>query len=132
DLLDNDDEEKLMALVESDRIQRYTANDFRDELLETLQSDLALLRAIQQDWEPVTSDPKLEQFIAELQTDPVLKERKLLIFTESKETGEYLRTALEGHFAGQVLFYSSGGGEHGTEHLSVPAAREVIKSNFDP
>ena len=132
DLLDNDDEEKLMALVEADRIQRYTADDFQDELLETLQSDLALLQAIQQDWAPVTSDPKLEQFIVELKTDPVLKKRKLLIFTESKETGEYLRKALERHFAGQVLFYSSGGGQHGVEHLSVPAAREVIKNNFDP
>lgn len=132
DLLDNDDEEKLMELVEADRIQRYTAGDFQDELLETLRSDLALLHAVQNDWAPITSDPKLEQFTVELESDRVLKKRKLLIFTESKETGEYLRKALEPHYPGKVLFYSSGGGQHGAEHLSVPAAREVIKNNFDP
>ena len=132
DLLDNDDEEKLLALVEEDRVQQYAAADFHADLRARLAQDLHLLQEIRQDWGPVSSDPKLEQFVVELKQDRVLKKNKLLIFTESKETGEYLRGKLEGHFPGQVLFYSSGGGQHGSEHLSVPAAREVIKNNFDP
>ncbi len=49
DLLDNDDEERLLWLVEKDRIQRYESVDFRDEFLASLQHDLTMLRTIQAD-----------------------------------------------------------------------------------
>ena len=69
DLLDNDDEERLLWLVEKDRIQRYQSVDFRDEFLASLQHDLTLLRTIQADWVLVTLDPKLDQFIIELKKE---------------------------------------------------------------
>ncbi len=132
DLLDSEDEEKLLDLVERGRVQQYDAGAFTDELMERLRDDLTLLRAIRRDWSPITEDPKLEALAASLREEPVLRKSKVLLFTESMETGRYLFDALAQAFPGEVLFYSSAGGVQADGALSVPAAREVIKANFDP
>ena len=144
DLLDNDDEEKLLDLVERERVQQYDAGDFTDALMEQLRDDLSLLRAIQRDWAPVEDDPKLDALQEALRDEPVLRDNRVLLFTESTETGQYLFEALSTAFPGEVMFYSSNGGvrshkdrnedrnEDNRERLSVAPAREVVEANFDP
>lgn len=132
DFLDADNEEELLKLVESDRVQKYDVSEFKDNFLVKLQEDLILLEKIQGLWINITSDPKLEQFINELKDNLILKENKLVVFTESKETGEYLFRHLNKHLPSRILFYSSAGGLRGDEEISIPVARDLIKENFDP
>lgn len=134
DLLDNDDFEKLESLVDEDKASKYDSKDFRKEFVEKLEFDLHILKDIKSLWTKVDQDPKLEQFIAELKTTKALKKNKLVVFTESKETGDYLYNALIEDFPNQVMFYSSIGGRHTNKTLTSNHAisRDLIKDNFDP
>jgi superfamily II DNA/RNA helicase/HKD family nuclease len=134
DLLDNDDFEKLESLVDEDKAHKYDSKDFRKEFITKLEFDLKILKDIQTQWESVDSDPKLEQFIIDLKTDKILKKNKLVIFTESKETGDYIFEALLKEFPNKVLFYSSKGGRHTNDKITSNhnVARDMIQANFDP
>jgi superfamily II DNA/RNA helicase/HKD family nuclease len=132
DFLDADNDEELLKLVELDKVQKYDSTEFTEAFLANLQNDLTLLEKIQRLWIDIDSDPKLEQFINELKDNLILKENKLVVFTESKETGEYLFKKLNKHLPSRVLFYSSLGGLHGDEEKSIQFARDLIKENFDP
>jgi superfamily II DNA/RNA helicase/HKD family nuclease len=132
DFLDADNDEALMKLVELDKVQKYDTSEFTEAFLANLEKDLALFEDIQKLWRNIDSDPKLEQFINELKDNLILKENKLVVFTESKETGEYLFKNLNRHLPLRVLFYSSGGGLYGDDEISIPVARDLIKENFDP
>ena len=132
DFLDEDNEEALLKLVEMDRAQRYESLEFIDDFKVKLESDLKLLKEIESLWVGITTDPKLEQFVKELKSNSVLKGNKLIIFTESKETGEYLYRNLDKHFHGKALFYSSLGGLYGEKEINNTLAREMVIENFDP
>ena len=67
-------------------------------------------------------DPKLLKFIDVLLTNPILKDNKLIIFTESKETAEYLGKNLSNKFPEQVLTF--------TGDSNAPTREKVIL-NFD-
>ncbi len=132
ELLEAEDEVKLQRLVEEERAQRYDSSRFKPELQGALERDLELLKTMLGMWESVTRDPKLEGFIHDLQTNPLLKGRKLVIFSESKETAEYLADGLESHFPSKVMRYASGGGSWNGEGYGVRAARDLIETNYDP
>ena len=132
DLLDEDNAEKILALIEEGNLQKYRASEFRPEFAQVLAADLQLLREIHELWTTIDSDPKLETFMKELQANPALKDKHLVIFTESKETGEYLFEKINRRFPNEVLFYSSQGGRYAEGEKSVPVARRLIKESFDP
>lgn len=134
DLIENDNIEKLEAFVENEKAQKYDSKDFKNEFLEKLEFDLAVLRDIKKIWLNVDRDPKLEQFIHELKNKEALTKNKLVIFTESKETGDYLYEALQDEFYGKVMFYSSIGGRHTDKTLTSnhTISRDIITANFDP
>lgn len=132
DFLDADNDEELLKLVELDKVQKYDSSEFTEAFLANLQKDLLLFEDIQKLWRDIDSDPKIEQFISELKDNLILKENKLVVFTESKETGEYLFKNLNKHLPSRVLFYSSGGGLYGDEEKSIQSARDLIKENYDP
>jgi len=134
DLLENDDFAKLEELVDEDKAHKYDSKDFRKEFITKLEFDLQLLKDIQTLWKTVDSDPKLEQFIVDLKSNKTLKKNKLVIFTESKETGDYIFEALLKEFPNKVLFYSSKGGRH-TDKTTMSnhnVSRDMIQANFDP
>jgi len=136
DLLERDDPDELLALIEQDAVQQYDATDFNDDFIRDLRSDLVLLQDIQALWHRLEDDPKLNQFVADLQNHPHLKDQKVIIFTESKETGDHLYTNLDQVFPEQVMFYASGGGVYNQTGKPVshnPAiAKNLIQQNFDP
>ncbi len=134
DLLDNDDLEKLEQLVEEEKAHKYKKDDFTQAFRDDLVYDLGLLKQLKVLWEPVKEDPKLNHFVSLLSKDPILSKNKLVTFTESKETGDYLFERLNNLWPGKVLFFSSRGGRFGVEprlHNSS-IAREMIRANFDP
>lgn len=122
ELLENDDEAAIQKLIDEDKAQRYAASDFEDKLKEDLESDLTILRDIAKMWRRINRDPKLAKFIDALSNRQVLKENKLIIFTESKETAEYLEKNLNEKFENQVLAYHGG---------SSAVIREKVIENFD-
>ncbi len=132
ELLERDDEAELLRRVEEGDVRRYPASAFSPEFLENLRRDLALLQEIEGLWQGIQADPKLEQFIRELRSDPVLKGQRIIVFTESSETGSYLYEQLDAAFPGKVLFYWSQGATCGGAAISGPAARELIRQNYDP
>jgi len=134
DLLDNDDFDKLEKAVEEEKAQKYESKDFRKDFLTDLQHDLEVLKLVWALWKNVDEDPKLSKFIAELKKHEKLKKKQLVVFTESKETGDYLYEHLIDEFPGQVMFYSSEGGRHTDKQLTSKhtIARDIILDNFDP
>ncbi len=132
ELLDSDDLAALEKLVEEGKAQKYPSEDFQPDFASDLRQDLALLRQIQQLWKGVRADPKLERFSQVLATDPTLQGRKLILFTESQETATYLFDHLRRQYPGEVLGFSSRGGQTDEGNLSPAAAREQIRAAFDP
>ena len=123
DLLDSGDDEKVMRLVEEGTIQHYTVDEFKDDYIEYLTKDLAMLKSLQIAWDEVTTDPKLDEFIKELQTNQNLKGQKIIIFTESKETARYLGDNLKNIYGEKVVVFS---GESGN------ALKKAIEDSFNP
>lgn len=122
ELLDNDDDEAIQKLLESDKARKYPAEEFTGELKKDLVNDLAILKEIQMLWCSVTRDPKLLSFLELLSTNSILRENKLIVFTESKETAEYLAKNLEAKFPNEVLAFTGD---------SSAATREKVVENFD-
>lgn len=132
DLLESDNEEKLLKLVDDDKAQTYKSDEFSKEFIEHLKFDLELLKEIEVLWKDIEDDPKIDNFIKELKGNKVLKNKKLIVFTESSETGEYLYEKLNEQFNNKVLFFCSGGGKYAGENKTHPTARDLIKENYDP
>jgi superfamily II DNA or RNA helicase/HKD family nuclease len=134
DLIESDNIERLEEFVEEEKAHKYDSQDFKKEFIDKLKFDLALLKEVKKLWQTVNSDPKLETFVKELKTKAALKSNKLVIFTESKETGDYIYEALQDEFKGKVMFYSSTGGRHTDKNLTSnhTVSRDIITANFDP
>ncbi|MBK7358115.1 MAG: helicase [Saprospiraceae bacterium] len=134
DLIESDNIEKLEAFVEDEKAHKYDSKDFRKEFVTKLEFDLEILKKIKKLWQKVDADPKLEQFIRDLIETKALKSNKLVVFTESKETGDYIYEALIDEFPGQVMFYSSTGGRHTDKKLTSnhTVSRDLITANYDP
>ncbi len=132
DFLEGDNEEALLNLVEQDRVQKYAADEFTDDFLTRLNDDLNVLKEIKRIWMGITGDPKIEQFVGDLRGHAILKGKKLLVFTESKETGEYLYRRLEREFPGEAMFFCSTGGLYDGVEFGPTPARDLIKDHFDP
>lgn len=132
-LLENDDELRLLELVDKGKVEKYDASLFRDEFIYSLVKDYEMLQTMQELWNQVTGDPKLEELMLQLGKNKLLKRRKLIIFTESRETGEYLLEHLDQKYPGKTFFYCSAGGwKHtGTPAISVNLSKDLIRANFD-
>lgn len=122
ELLEGDDEEAIQRLLEEDKATKYSAKDFKKRLRTDLENDLAILREIQTLWQVITRDPKLLAFVDILSSRTVLQKNKLIVFTESKETAEYLTANLAKTFPSEVLAFTGD---------SSVAVRERVIENFD-
>lgn len=123
DLLDSGDDEKLMEFVEEDIIQHFPIKLFNKDFIPSIEHDLRLLKDLESQWSKIVEDPKKDQFLKELGTNPKLKNKKTIIFSESRETAEYVSGYLEKHYPGQVLVYS------GSASRSI---RQEIEANYNP
>lgn len=126
ELLENDDDAAIQKLIDEEKAVKYSSAKFRadDEknFLNDLKSDLEILRQIKILWQEVNRDPKLIKFVQQLAQDKILKENKLIIFTESKETAEYIAKNINEKFSNAALCYTGGSGE---------ATRDIVIKNFD-
>ncbi len=136
DLLDEDDEEKINKLVEEEKLHKYDSSEFKKNFVSDIQNDLNCLLDIQDLWKDISEDPKIEKLILELKNNIIIKDKKIVIFTESAETGSYLLKELNKEFNEKVFFYSSKGGQiyknNSIKNLNSKDGRQLIRENFDP
>ena len=122
EFLENDDAEAIQNLIEKEQAEKFNSKDFTPDFIRDLEHDFKLLEKIEEMWMEVTQDPKLDKFIELLSKDKILKEHKLLVFTESKETADYLEGKLNPKLNNKVTAFSSKSSEY---------ARAKVIENFD-
>ncbi|MCD4817432.1 MAG: helicase [Candidatus Cloacimonetes bacterium] len=118
----NDDFEAIEKLIENEKAEKFSSKLFRKDFLVLLKKDLSTLKYIKEMWSKIDYDPKLNEFVHRLKTDKILKKNKLIIFTESTETAEYLKKELKKALNIPILLY------HGAIHKSELS---TVISNFD-
>jgi len=123
ELLENDSIDEIMKLVEEEKVREYKTNEFIPEFIKDLKNDLKILKEIKNLWKDITTDLKINAFIHNLSTEKILKENKIIVFTESMETAEYLEEKLKSIYKDAVISYSSKSG--------APIKEKIIE-NFDP
>jgi len=122
ELLENDDDEAVQQLIDEGKAERYANSEFREGLRADLQHDHDILLEIKKLWHHIDRDPKLLKFLKELSKNSVLKENHLIIFTESKETANYLFKNINQQYPDKVLCFTGDSGE---------ATRDRVIENFD-
>ena len=120
--LENDDDESIQRLIDQDKAIKYSSSDFTEEFKLYLLSDYETFCLIDKMWSKINSDPKFQKFYEQLKTNTILKDKKVIIFSESKETVEYLARKIEESLHKKVLAFSSSANEE--------VRRKVIE-NFD-
>ena len=123
DLMNNGEEEKLDFIVDKEDAFKFKSDEFNSIFIEDLEFDLSNLKRIRRMWDPIENDPKLDKFIDDLKNNKLLKKSKILIFTESKETAEYLKKNIDMHFKNQTILFTGG---------SKNKDRDIIQENFNP
>jgi superfamily II DNA/RNA helicase len=122
DLIEAGDFEAIEIIIEGGEAERYDAEEFTGQFLSDLENDWRVLRAIRDDWEEIFRDPKWEKLKSLLQTDKVFAGSKLLLFTESKETAEYLSKRITDELDEPTLCFTGS---------SKKSLREEVILNFD-
>lgn len=123
DLMNNGEEDKLALIVEKNDAFKFKSEMFNKEFIEDLEFDLANLKRVKRMWRPVDHDPKLQKFLEDLKNNNLLKKNKILIFSESKETAEYLAENINKKFNNKAILFTGD---------SSNRLREVIENNFNP
>ncbi|MBO5620637.1 MAG: helicase, partial [Butyrivibrio sp.] len=106
DLLDDGDIRKLMYYIEQDDVMEFETKEFSSQFFRDLEADLAQLKSLQFIWSLITTDPKLEEFRRNLTSNEIMKGKKAIVFTESKETAEYLFEQLQDIYGSRIIYFS--------------------------
>ncbi len=133
-LILEDREEELVALIAEKQdadptIEVCKPEDFSDELLHGLRKDFERVSPILADWEHVVAsnqDPKFDLFLRRLREEllnrEINREGKLVVFSESRETTDYLTKRLSIAGIDRVLTIDAS---------NRSMRREEIRANFD-
>ncbi len=121
---------KVAEVMETDpTISICKPDDFESEFAAGLKQDHALLEDLCAAWDDIKKrnvDPKLDEFVrclnAELLKKEINQQGKLVVFSESKETTDYLKARLVEHGFSRVLTVDS---------TSRSERMPIVKANFD-
>lgn len=131
DMINEGREEELLELIIEKSIEDPTIDicepdDFEYDFLPGLKQDYDLLKQLNAEWQKVTEDPKLDVFIEYLRTRLLEKkinpESKLVVFSESKETTQYLMNELPKHIPQRIISVDS---------KSRKDRMPTVRKNFD-
>lgn len=131
DMINEGKEEELLNLiieksVDDPTIEICEPDDFEYNFLPGLKNDYELLKDLNNDWQKITEDPKLEVFIEYLKNTLLSKkinpQSKLVVFSESKETTDYLFKKLTKQVNYRILAVDSD---------SRKDKMPIIRQNFD-
>lgn len=131
DMINEGREEELLELIIEKSIEDPTIDicepdDFEYDFLPGLKQDYDLLKQLNAEWQKVTEDPKLDVFIEYLKNRLLEKkinpESKLVVFSESKETTQYLMDELPKHIPQRIISVDS---------KSRKDRMPTVRKNFD-
>lgn len=131
DMINEGKEEELLNLIieksmEDPTIEICEPDDFEYNFLPGLKNDYELLKDLNNDWKKITDDPKLEVFVEYLKNTLLSKkinpQSKLVVFSESKETTDYLFKELTKQVNYRILAVDSD---------SRKEKMPIIRQNFD-
>jgi len=131
DMINEGKEEELLNLiieksVDDPTIEICEPDDFEYNFLPGLKNDYELLKDLNNDWKKITEDPKLEVFVEYLKNTLLSKkinpQSKLVVFSESKETTDYLFKELTKQVNYRILAVDSD---------SRKEKMPIIRQNFD-
>lgn len=122
DLLDKEDFETLIDGKEKGNAFSYKSEQFKPSFIIDLQEDLIILESLKDMWNEIKNDCKLDYFIELLKRDERLH-NKIIVFTESKETADYLSEQVSNKLNRNVIKFS------GSMSDSI---KDIIRNNFDP
>ncbi len=120
-------EELIMEMsIENPRNNVFAPEDFDSDFIQGLRKDHLLLKDLVKEWTTVEQDPKLDAFFSALK-DELLNHQinptgKLIIFTESTDTADYLQDQIEEKLKIKVLNVSS---------ENRKKTFEIVQENFD-
>lgn len=91
--------------------QIYGSEDFKEDFIDLLKADEKKIKQLVDEWSKINYDPKLNKFIADLKSKFLNKKYnhsdKLVIFSESKETINYLSDTLQDIGIDKILAISA-------------------------
>ena len=131
DMINEGKEEELFNLIieksiDDPTIEICEPDDFEYNFLPGLKNDYELLKDLNKDWVKIIEDPKLDVFIEYLKNTLLSKkinpQSKLVVFSESKETTDYLFKELPKQVNFRILSVDS---------HSRKDKMPVIRKNFD-
>ncbi|MCZ8168619.1 MAG: helicase-related protein [Flavobacterium sp.] len=109
----------------------FTADDFVEEYYYKLKKDLEILEEIHNSWSEIEEDPKLDKFVETINSELFDKELnptgKLVVFTESKDTAEYLHGKLEVILNQKILCISAD-----NRNKQFDIIQENFDANYEP
>jgi len=121
--LDQNDPEGIERLIDEEKAERLDAKKFMPNFIDDLRSDLRILKKVQEMWSGMKRDPKWNAFREVFEKVSRFRKQKLIIFTESKETAEYLADKIANEIDDKVILFT------GSSHKGT---RETVLANFDP
>lgn len=136
--LEEDDDESIDRFLSEGKITKYDSKEFNNEFLPDLESDLATIRELISIWENIDEDPKYNEFHKQLSE---LQGKQVIVFTESKDTADYLFNRLTAGGSGfdrtSVFEMSGEGGVSYSNHYTkkswdVNGAKKQIELDFNP
>ena len=109
---EEDIENEILRLSEENpKNQTFNRDSFKPGFLESLKKDAKLIKELVKAWDSINNDPKLDVFLDQLNKQFLNKqtnlEGKLVIFSESKDTVNYLAEALKKENRTDVLVISA-------------------------
>ena len=123
DLLDDGNLEKLLYFIEQNDVMKFQSTEFEARFIAELEQDLGQLKSLQTMWSFIKVDPKLDEFRSNITTNSIMAGKKIIVFTESKETAEYLCDGLRDLFGERIVFYSG---------QSSATLKVEIEDSFNP
>ncbi|OEY72811.1 helicase-related protein [Salegentibacter salarius] len=107
-------------------IEICSIDDFADEFYEGLKKDFELLEPLNEKWQAVDQDPKMDEFLHQIQNGLLDKkinpQSKLVVFSESQDTTKKIIKELKKTGRNDVLEISSSNRDK---------LKDVIRENFD-
>lgn len=117
---------EILAEGDEDKLRVFKADQFQDTFLPDLKADLEALENLYSAWETVDEDPKFDEFFGHMNgrffDHEFNVEGKLVVFSEAKDTTDYLHARLKAAGFSRVLCVDS---------TNRKELGETIKANFD-
>ena len=129
---EDNEEDFFKKLDEDTSCVVYTREQFEPDFIDSLKDDLEILKWIYDAWSETPEDFKKTEFVKNLENDPILSKNKIIVFTESTETGTDLYDSIVDKHGKAVLMYSSNICKYDEGFVSSKRANELIHQNYDP